>query len=144
MFNYMTPLDDDVLRNDVHTARTFSVSAHDMHSLLFAFLDETLFVFASEQYVPTNIKVRAGRAAAPAARAASRSRMVLTPAPRRAPTSQVTKLDREKWVVEATASGVKYVDGKHLQGTEVKAITYSAMKVEEKDERADVWVIVDI
>lgn len=70
--------------------------------------------------------------------------MVLTPAPRRAPTSQVTKLDREKWVVEATASGVKYVDGKHLQGTEVKAITYSAMKVEEKDERADIWVIVDI
>ena len=74
MFNYMTPLDDDVLRNDVHTARTFSVSAHDMHSLLFAFLDETLFVFASEQYVPTNIKVRAGRAAAPAARAPHRAR----------------------------------------------------------------------
>ena len=40
--------------------------------------------------------------------------------------------------------GITAVLRKHLQGTEVKAITYSAMKVEEKDERADVWVIVDI
>ena len=112
MFNYMTPLDDDVLRNDEHHPKVYRVSAHDLHSLLFAFLDEALVTFATELYVPTNIKV--------------------------------TKLDREQWSIEAVASGIKYVDGKHLQGTEVKAITYSAMKVEEKEGRVDVWCIVDI
>ena len=88
MFNYMTPLDDDVLRNDEHHPKVYRVSAHDLHSLLFAFLDEALVTFATELYVPTNIKV--------------------------------TKLDREQWSIEAGASGIKYVDGKHLQGTEVK------------------------
>lgn len=34
--------------------------------------------------------------------------------------------------------------GKHLQGTEVKAITYSAMQILEREEDAEVFVIVDI
>ena len=29
-------------------------------------------------------------------------------------------------------------------GTEIKAITYSAMKIMEKDDSCDIWVIVDI
>ena len=33
---------------------------------------------------------------------------------------------------------------KHHLGTEIKAITYSAMQLHEKDGRADVYVIVDI
>ena len=33
---------------------------------------------------------------------------------------------------------------KHHPGTEIKAITYSAMQLHEKDGRADVYVIVDI
>eukprot|EP00959_Pyramimonas_sp_CCMP1952_P472038 9499403-Pyramimonas_sp.AAC.2 len=32
----------------------------------------------------------------------------------------------------------------HEQGTEVKAITYSAMQINEKEDRTDVLVIVDI
>jgi hypothetical protein len=33
---------------------------------------------------------------------------------------------------------------RHPQGTEIKAITYSNMQIHEKEERADVYVIVDI
>ena len=112
MFNYMTPLDDDVLRNDEHHPKVYRVSAHDLHSLLFAFLDEALVTFATELYVPTNIKV--------------------------------TKLDREQWSIEAVASGIKYVDGKHLQGTEVKAITYSNMQIHQEVAKTDLFVIIDI
>jgi hypothetical protein len=40
-------------------------------------------------------------------------------------------------------SGSRFVPGQHEPGTEVKAITYSAMQILER-ERADVYVIVDI
>lgn len=33
---------------------------------------------------------------------------------------------------------------KHSSGTEVKAITYSAMQIHEKDDRVDLFVIIDI
>ena len=40
--------------------------------------------------------------------------------------------------------GETFTLGKHPQGTEVKAITYSAMRVTEAEGRTDVLVIVDI
>jgi SHS2 domain-containing protein len=33
---------------------------------------------------------------------------------------------------------------RHVQGTEIKAITYSNMQIHEKPERTDLYVIVDI
>jgi SHS2 domain-containing protein len=36
------------------------------------------------------------------------------------------------------------VPGQHEQGTEVKAITYSAMQIHERETDAEVFVIVDI
>jgi SHS2 domain-containing protein len=39
---------------------------------------------------------------------------------------------------------VRFVRGKHATGTEVKAITYSAMQIREEDGDAEVFVIVDI
>ena len=40
--------------------------------------------------------------------------------------------------------GAIFDRGKHLQGTEVKAITYSAMQILEREGDAEVFVIVDI
>lgn len=40
--------------------------------------------------------------------------------------------------------GVDWAAGRRAQGTEVKAITYSAMKVTETPDRVDIYVIVDI
>ena len=41
-------------------------------------------------------------------------------------------------------TGEKFDLEKHPQGTEVKAITYSAMQIHEKEDRCDLYVIVDI
>ena len=43
-------------------------------------------------------------------------------------------------------SGSRFIPGKHEPGTEVKAITYSAMKIQEREDssRVDIYVIVDI
>lgn len=61
---------------------------------------------------------------------------------------QVATIDRTRWRVECVALGEKFVDGVHEQGTEIKAITYSAMQIleagEGKDGCAEVFVIVDI
>ena len=40
--------------------------------------------------------------------------------------------------------GATFDRGKHLAGTEVKAITYSAMQIVEREGDAEVFVIVDI
>jgi SHS2 domain-containing protein len=77
-----------------------SVEAHDMHSLLFAFLDELLFRFHTSMCVCREI--------------------------------QVLEIDRVRWRLTCRARGETFVDGVHEQGTEIKAITYSAMQIVEK------------
>ena len=57
---------------------------------------------------------------------------------------RVTKLDRESWTIEAKAEGGKFSRDLHECGTEVKAITYSAMQILESPTEAEVFVIVDI
>ena len=44
---------------------------------------------------------------------------------------QVGAIDRERWRVRCVGRGEKFVDGVHEQGTEIKAITYSAMQIVE-------------
>ena len=104
----------------------FEVEAHDMQSLLFAFLDELLFRFHTSMTVCREV--------------------------------QVSRIDRAAWRLSGVARGETFVDGVHEQGTEIKAITYSAMQIVERgaendgeerdagDEKsaAEVFVIVDI
>ena len=56
----------------------------------------------------------------------------------------VTELDRDVWRVVSCGKGEIMDVRRHPQGTEVKAITYSGMKIEESDRRCDVYVVVDI
>ncbi len=37
--------------------REYKASGHDMHSLLFNFLDELLFVFSTELFVPVELRI---------------------------------------------------------------------------------------
>ena len=46
--------------------------------------------------------------------------------------------------IEAIGFGETFDLDKHPQGTEVKAITYSAMQVHEKKDFSEVFVIIDI
>jgi len=68
---------------------------------------------------------------------------------------QICDFDRESWSIRAVVGGTTFVDGSTRQGTEIKAITYSAMQIIERENlsddavrngehRAELFVIVDI
>ena len=92
--------------------REVCVEGHDMHSLLYNFLDEWLFQFNAEAFVCKRVKI--------------------------------TRFDRTSWTIASEGLGETFELGRHPQGIEVKAITYSALRVTESSERTDVLVIVDI
>ncbi|KAJ8673656.1 hypothetical protein QAD02_004918 [Eretmocerus hayati] len=59
---------------------------------------------------------------------------------------KILEFDRENFRIKARAAGEEFQLGKHPQGTEVKAITYSAMQIHEPPEveRPELFVIIDI
>ena len=123
MFGYMTSLPSISIdaRTSDEVASHVVARGHDLHSMVFAFLDEWLFVFHDTGFVAREV--------------------------------EVVHLDREGWQITSRGRGEILDLDKHPQGTEVKAITYSNMQIQEKEggnadkdgeERCDVWVIVDI
>ncbi|NWV16621.1 ARCH archease, partial [Origma solitaria] len=56
---------------------------------------------------------------------------------------KVLYIDRMQFKIRSIGWGEEFSLGKHPQGTEVKAITYSAMQICE-DEKPEVFVIIDI
>ena len=58
----------------------------------------------------------------------------------------VTEFDQENFRIRCTGYGEEFTLGKHPQGTEVKAITYSAMQISENTETntQELFVIIDI
>eukprot|EP00761_Pharyngomonas_kirbyi_P009477 gb/GECH01009493.1/.p1 GENE.gb/GECH01009493.1/~~gb/GECH01009493.1/.p1 ORF type:complete len:196 (+),score=45.07 gb/GECH01009493.1/:1-588(+) len=56
----------------------------------------------------------------------------------------IDEFDRERWKIKARGFGEVFTIGKHPQGTEIKAITYSNMQIWEKEDQSDLYVIVDI
>ena len=57
---------------------------------------------------------------------------------------KITEFDRDNFKITAKGYGETYDREKHTPGTEIKAITYSAMQILEKEGRTDVYTIVDI
>lgn len=59
---------------------------------------------------------------------------------------EITKFDLDNFEITCRCYGEPFELGKHPQGTEVKAITYSAMQVVQDVERNhyEVFVIIDI
>jgi SHS2 domain-containing protein len=57
---------------------------------------------------------------------------------------EIISIDIEQFTIVSSAKGEKFDLGKHTQGTEIKAITYSNMQLQQRDDRYDLWVIVDI
>lgn len=55
MFGYMTNLSKVDI--DEASGRPFSCEGHDLHSLLFAFLDELLFLFSSEYIIVKRVTI---------------------------------------------------------------------------------------
>ena len=131
MFGYMTRLTSIAVdeRTSDEVASHVVARGHDLHSMVFAFLDEWLFVFHDTGFVAREV--------------------------------EIVQFDREHWQIISRGRGEILDLDKHPQGTEVKAITYSNMQIQESNrgegkgdwlqnvggdlgERCDVWVIVDI
>ena len=120
MFDYMTPLHN--ISETPKVYRNFECSAHDLKSLLFAFLDELLFVFHTESLVCTKIQINEFRE-----------------------NKGEVGEEENRWTIEGIVAGDLFVDGVNEQGTEVKAITYSEMQIHvEENGSTEVYVIVDI
>jgi SHS2 domain-containing protein len=91
-----------------------------LHSLIYLFLDEWLFNFHDTGFIPKEVTI-----------------------------SELLKGDTDTdnsaaWRIVSSGKGEVMDIQRHPQGTEVKAITYSGMKVEGKEGRCDVYVVVDI
>ena len=57
---------------------------------------------------------------------------------------EILEFDEKEFKIKAMGYGECMDLSKHPQGTEVKAITYSAMQIKQTDQRTDCWVVVDI
>lgn len=93
---------------------SISVKGSDIQNLVYSFLDEFLFKFDVDDFVVNKVKI--------------------------------TKCDLENFVIEATANGECFDMDKHsnFRRTEVKAVTYASMKVEQKDGKWEIYVIFDL
>ena len=110
MFDYITELPGI----QVVEEQEFSISGHDLPSLLYNFLDQWLYVFSTEFFVPASMFISA--------------------------------LDMQTFTLTVKAKGEKFDRARHVQGTEVKAITYSNMQINPNPDTGivDLYVIVDI
>ncbi|CAB9526643.1 Protein archease-like [Seminavis robusta] len=127
LFGYMTKL-SLIQVNDQDSAdfgTDSSISAHDLTSLVFNFLQEWLCIFHESGFVPRTVCVQS--------------------------------VNLETFTVVSSGKGETMKSHKHVQGTEVKAVTYSNLQVipannDDDDEsspldttgRWDIWVILDI
>jgi len=57
---------------------------------------------------------------------------------------KIVEFDAENFRLKALGYGEPFDISKHPQGTEVKAITYSAMQIHEDSPHNDIFVIIDI
>ena len=131
MFNYMTDL-ALVKEDPTSTEEVIEVKGHDMKSLLFNYMDEMLFRFSTDSFCTVRVKVHS----LVKGEASEKNGDEDTPAD---PSKR-----KNDFSIKFTAYGATYDRNKHVQGTEVKAITYSNMQIHEKEDRTDLYVIVDI
>lgn len=94
--------------------KIIKIEAEDKEALLFDFLTEFLYLFDVMELIFNKIKI------------------------------QLIKKRQEKLYLEAIAYGGKFDITKHEPGTEVKAITYSYMNIEEKKNGVKITIVFDI
>ena len=114
-------------------SETITVRGHDIESTLYNFLDEWLFTFNADPFfVPFKIEIT------------KFSRRNLTDTTKEEAFDGSSDNNEDTMEIEAIGFGETFDLQKHPQGTEVKAITYSAMQINENANFAEVFVIIDI
>lgn len=56
----------------------------------------------------------------------------------------ITTFDKANFRIVANIKGETFSREKHPMGTEIKAMTYSNMQIHEKDDKSDIFIIMDI
>lgn len=104
----------DINKIDKKILRLIQITAEDKESLLFDFLSEFLYIFDTENLIFSEIKV--------------------------------INIDESQdgYMLNAQVKGDFFDSEKYTSGIEVKAITYSYMKIEEKKNKTIIEVIFDI
>lgn len=116
MMAYIT----DIKQVEVKDKEVLEVVGSDLNGLLYRFLDEILFLFNAEpNFLSKRVRIL-----------------------------EFDKIDHgdgdTSYKIKAECYGESFALSKHCQGTEIKAITYSAMKVTDDPDCHEVYFIVDI
>ncbi|MHA1490134.1 MAG: archease [Promethearchaeota archaeon] len=99
---------------DPKIEKEVNIIAEDKESLIFDFLSELLYLFDAEQLIFSQIKVK--------------------------PLKQL----ENQYKLTAILKGDVFNINKHEIGTEVKAVTYSFMQIEETEEKVEILMVFDI
>ncbi|XP_017780535.1 PREDICTED: protein archease-like isoform X2 [Nicrophorus vespilloides] len=100
---------------EIEDVHEIEATGDDLEGLLYHFLDELLFLFSCEPNIICK-KVE-----------------IVT-----------FDVDGAEMKIKCKCYGEEFLIGKHPQGTEVKAITYSAMQIIDDADKHEVYVIIDI
>lgn len=111
----MTAYITDINKIEIAKKESLRVEADDINGLLYRFLDEVLYLFNAEPFLLSK-RVR-----------------ILE-----------FKAEGDEFWIQAECYGETFSLDKHCQGTEIKAITYSAMTITDKPDLHEVYFIVDI
>ena len=110
----MTTITPNLKKISLKIEKTIEIISEDKYALCFDFLSEFLYIFDVEDLVFSYISV-----------------------------NSIQKIG-EKYKLTALAKGEPFDREKHEIGTEVKAITYSFMNIEEKKKRVKISIVFDV
>ena len=110
----MATITPDLSKISQEIEKQIEIESEDKYALCFDFLSEFLYIFDVEELVFSNIFVET-----------------------------IEKTDN-KFLLKAKLKGEKFNKNKHEIGTEVKAITYSFMNIEQKKNKVEIEMVFDI
>lgn len=142
MFGYMTDItlvevDDSI--NAPLGYHELQVKGHDMHSLLFAYMDELLYKFCTDGFVIKKVSITELKRNG----VEFKSITELSTGDGEGEKNNDGNIQGE-YTMSFRIYGCEFDRSKHVQGTEIKAITYSNMQLLEEIDKVDLYVIVDI
>lgn len=110
----MATITPNLKKISTNVEKEIEIESEDKYALCFDFLSEFLYIFDVEELVFSYISV-----------------------------TSIEKIE-DKYKLNAVVRGEKFDKDKHEIGTEVKAITYSFMNIEEKKNKVVIDIVFDI
>lgn len=110
----MATITPNLKKISANIEKKIEIESEDKYALCFDFLSEFLYIFDVEELVFSYISVKS-----------------------------IEKIE-DKYKLNAVVRGEKFDKDKHEIGTEVKAITYSFMNIEEKKNKVEIDIVFDV